>query len=120
MLKDKNYYRKRRHNRVRKKVTGTTERPRLSIFRSLNQIYAQIIDDVNSFTIVATSTLDKKLRDLDGHRGNIKSAKRVGELIASKAKEKGITSVVFDKGGYKYHGRVKALADAAREAGLEF
>ncbi len=120
MGKDKNFLKKRRHKRVRKKVSGTPERPRLSVYRSLNQIYSQIIDDVNSHTIACASTLDKKLKEMKGHKGNIQSAKKVGELISSKAKEKGIKKVVFDRGGYKYHGRLKALADAARESGLEF
>jgi len=111
--------RKRRHLRVRKKVFGTTERPRLCVYKSEKHIYAQIINDENGTTLVAASTNEPALRDVT--KGcNIESAKKVGELIAKKALEKGISKVVFDRSGYLYHGRVKALADAAREAGLEF
>ncbi len=111
--------RKRVHKRVRNKVEGTTARPRLNVFRSLNHIYAQIIDDATAKTIASASTLPKKGDDkVVG--GNVEAAKTVGRLVAERAKEKGITRVVFDRGGYLYHGRVKALADAAREAGLEF
>ncbi|GAB4408696.1 MAG: 50S ribosomal protein L18 [Thermodesulfovibrionales bacterium] len=110
----------RRHKRIRKKVFGTLERPRLSVYRSLNHIYAQIIDDSMGNTIVAASSLDKVFGGVKGHRGNVEMAKKVGELIAKRALDKGVKKVVFDKGGYLYHGRVKALADAAREAGLEF
>ena len=110
----------RRHLRVRKKVFGTPERPRLSVFRSLKHIYAQIIDDTRGITLAAASTLDPELRgQLDGLTKTEK-ARLVGRLIAQRALAKGIRKVVFDRGGYKYHGRVKALADAAREAGLEF
>jgi len=114
--------RTRRHERIRKKVVGTTERPRLSVYRSLSHMYAQIIDDSMGGTIVAASSLDKefKAKDKKASRGNVAAAKQVGELIAQKAFKKGIKKVVFDRGGYLYHGRVKALADAAREAGLEF
>lgn len=115
---DKNAVRKKRHARVRSKVSGTAVRPRLNVYRSNKHIYAQIIDDVNSVTLVSASTLDKEL-NLDG-TGNIEAATKVGELVAKRALEKGITSIVFDRGGYLYHGRVKALADAAREAGLQF
>jgi large subunit ribosomal protein L18 len=115
---DRNAVRKRRHARVRKKIFGTAERPRLNVFRSNKHIYAQIIDDMKAVTIVSASTLDKEF-DL-GSTGNIEAAKKVGELVAKRALEKGIKKVVFDRGGYLYHGRVKALADAAREAGLEF
>ncbi|WP_376789510.1 50S ribosomal protein L18 [Thermoflexus sp.] len=112
--------RQRRHRRVRKKVFGTPERPRLSVFRSLKHIYAQIIDDTRGVTLAAASTLDPELREqLDGLTKTEK-ARLVGRLIAQRALAKGIRKVVFDRGGYKYHGRVKALADAAREAGLEF
>ncbi len=111
--------RKRVHKRVRNKVEGTTARPRLNVFRSLNHIYAQIIDDATSSTLVSASTLNKKGETkLIG--GNIEAARTVGKLVAERAHEKGIQRVVFDRGGYLYHGRVKALADAAREAGLEF
>lgn len=114
---NKNTNRVRRHLRVRKKVQGTTERPRLSVYRSEKNIYAQIIDDVNGVTLVSASSLEK---DFDGVGSNKDAAKKVGELIAKKAQDKGIKSVVFDRGGYIYHGRVQTLADAAREAGLEF
>jgi large subunit ribosomal protein L18 len=115
---DKNAVRKKRHARVRRKVFGTAERPRLNVFRSNKHIYAQVIDDVKAVTLVSASTLDKEF-NLDS-TGNVEAAKKVGELVAKRALEKGIKSVVFDRGGYLYHGRVKALADAAREAGLEF
>ncbi|ODA16971.1 50S ribosomal protein L18 [Geobacillus thermoleovorans] len=115
---DRNAVRKKRHARIRKKIFGTAERPRLSVFRSNKHIYAQIIDDTQSSTIVSASTLDKEF-GLDS-TNNIEAAKKVGELVAKRALEKGIKKVVFDRGGYLYHGRVKALADAAREAGLEF
>ena len=115
---DKNKARLKRHLRVRKKIEGTTARPRLNIFRSSKHIYAQIIDDQKGATLVAASSLDKELKD--GNGGNAEAAKKVGELIAKRAKANGIEAVVFDRGGYIYHGRVQALADAAREAGLEF
>lgn len=114
---DKKFKRVRRHIRVRKKVTGTSERPRLSVYRSEKNIYAQIIDDVNKVTLVAASSLDKAF---EGNTWNTEAAKKVGEMIAKKAIDKGIKTVVFDRGGYIYHGRVQALADAAREAGLDF
>ena len=116
----KNSTRLKRHLRMRNKLVGTTERPRLNVYRSLNNIYAQIIDDTKGVTLVSASTLDKELKDNPGHTGNKESAKAVGELVAKKAIEAGIKQVVFDRGGYIYHGRVKELADAAREAGLEF
>ena len=112
--------RKARHNRVRKKVYGTTDRPRLNVFRSLKHIYAQVIDDHNGKTLVAASSADKELTGKVSTGGNIEAAKSVGLLIAQRATGKGMKSVVFDRGGYLYHGRVKALADAAREGGLEF
>jgi large subunit ribosomal protein L18 len=115
---DKNAVRKKRHARVRTKLSGTGERPRLNVYRSNNHIYAQIIDDVNGVTLASASTLDKELT-LNG-TGNIDAAKLVGGLVAKRATEKGVTEVVFDRGGYLYHGRVKALAEAAREAGLQF
>jgi len=117
---DKNKARLKRHLRVRKKINGTAERPRLNIFRSSKHMYAQIIDDNQGTTLVAASTLDKDLRDQIGNGGNVEAARKVGQLIAERAKAKGIQQVVFDRGGYLYHGRVQALADAAREAGLEF
>ena len=118
----KNKARLKRHLRVRKAVTGTIARPRLNVFRSLNHIYAQIIDDVTGTTIVAASTMDKDLSLglINEYGGNTEAAKAVGAAIASRAMAKGITKVVFDRGGYIYHGRVAALAQAAREAGLEF
>lgn len=118
---DKNKARVKRHLRVRKKIEGTSVRPRLNIFRSSKHMYAQIIDDVQGITIAAASTVDKDLGDGPiSNGGNVESARKVGELIAKRAKEKGINQVVFDRGGYLYHGRVQALADAAREAGLDF
>ncbi|MDI6716490.1 MAG: 50S ribosomal protein L18 [Actinomycetota bacterium] len=110
----------RRHRRVRKKVFGTSERPRLSVFKSTNHIYAQVIDDSKGMTLVSASTLDPEIRTKIKTGGNIDAAKKVGELIAKRALEKNIDRVVFDRGGFLYHGRVKALADAAREAGLKF
>ena len=112
-----NAKRMKRHQRVRKNISGTAERPRLSVYRSLNHIYAQIIDDTKGTTLVSASSLDK---DFSGYGGNIDGAKAVGNLVAKKALEKGIKAVVFDRGGYIYHGRVAALADGAREGGLEF
>nr|CAA79793.1 ribosomal protein L18 [Thermotoga maritima] len=110
----------RRHRRVRKKVFGTPERPRLCVFRSNKHIYAQIIDDTIGHTLVSASTLVPELREKLQKTWNVEAAKEVGLLIGKRALEKGIKKVVFDRGGYKYHGRVKALADGAREAGLEF
>lgn len=117
---DKNKIRLRKHVRIRKKISGTGEVPRLSAFRSSKHIYAQIIDDVTGTTLVAASTLDEALKGKLGYTGNKEAAKEVGKLIASKAIDKGIKQVVFDRGGYIYHGRIKELADGAREAGLEF
>ena len=107
----------KRHKRVRSKVSGTPERPRLNVFRSENNIYAQIIDDVAGNTLVAASSLDK---EITGNGGNKAAARAVGKLIAERAKAKGISMVVFDRGGYLYHGRVAELAEGAREGGLEF
>ncbi|MCX8131380.1 MAG: 50S ribosomal protein L18 [Clostridia bacterium] len=115
-----NVARLRKHTRVRKKISGTAERPRLNVFRSLNHIYAQIIDDTTGTTLVAASTLDQALKGKFAFGGNKEAAKEVGKLVAQKALDKGIKQVVYDRGGYIYHGRVKELADAAREAGLEF
>ena len=115
--KDSNQARLRRHTRVRGKITGTVQRPRLNVYRSLNHIYAQIIDDVKGVTLVAASSVEK---DFGMAGGNKEAAKKVGELIAKRAAEKGITEVVFDRGGYVYHGRVKELAVGAREGGLKF
>lgn len=118
----KNKARLKRHLRVRKAVTGTAARPRLNVFRSLSHIYAQVIDDVTGTTIVAASTMDKdiNLGLINKYGGNTEAAKAVGAAVATRALAKGITKVVFDRGGYIYHGRVAALAQAAREAGLEF
>ncbi|MGN1385360.1 MAG: 50S ribosomal protein L18 [Bacillus sp. (in: firmicutes)] len=115
---DKNAVRQKRHARVRAKLSGTEARPRLNVFRSNKHIYAQLIDDVNGVTLASASTLDKDLNVES--TSNIEAAQKVGETIAKRAVEKGYTSVVFDRGGYLFHGRVKALADAARENGLEF
>ncbi len=117
---DKNEIRKRKHLRVRKSVSGTTERPRLCVFRSNSHIYAQIIDDTEGTTLVAASSLDKDVKSSVSNGSNIDAAKEVGKLIAQRAQDKKITEVVFDRGGYIYHGRVAALAEAAREAGLQF
>jgi len=116
----KNKIRKRRHLRIRKSVLGTVERPRLNVFRSSKHIYAQLIDDVSGNTLVSASTLDKDLTDKVSNGGNIDAAKLVGELVAKRALEKGYEVVVFDRGGFLYHGRIKALAESAREAGLQF
>ncbi len=112
--------RKRRHVRVRKKVTGTPERPRLNVFRSVKHIYAQLIDDYSGTTLTAASSIDKELKEKIQTGGNIEAAKTVGQLVAKRAVDKGVKKIVFDRGGYLYNGRIKALADAAREAGLEF
>ncbi|MEN6371197.1 MAG: 50S ribosomal protein L18 [Armatimonadota bacterium] len=112
--------RQKRHRRVRKKVAGTAEQPRLNIYRSLCNIYAQIIDDTQAVTVASASTIDPEIKGKIKTGGNIDSAKLVGEAVAKRALEKGIKKVVFDRGGYQYHGRVQSLADAAREAGLEF
>ena len=119
-IKKKRQGRLRRHKRVRKKVFGTPERPRLCVFRSLRHIYAQIIDDTKGHTLLAVSTLSPDVRDKIKYGGNIEAAKVVGRVLGEKALAMGIKKVVFDRAGYKYHGRVKALADSAREAGLEF
>ena len=115
----RNLLRQGKHARVRRKMTGTAEAPRLCIYKSLKHIYAQLIDDEQGRTLVTASTLDKDLQGL-ASKTNIEAAKAVGSSIAVRAKEKGISRVVFDRSGYKYHGRVAALADAARENGLEF
>ena len=110
----------RRHKRVRNKVKGSADRPRLDVFRSANHVYAQIIDDSQGITIVSSSTLDPEIRGEVEGKTKVVCAQMVGTSIAKRATEKGISQVAFDRGGYKYHGRVKALADAAREGGLEF
>ena len=112
----KSDHRDRRHRRVRKKVTGTAERPRLAVFRSSKHIYVQAIDDLAGTTLVSASTMEKDLRG--GSTATIEAAKKVGALVGERAKAAGITTVVFDRGGFKYHGRVAAVADGAREAGL--
>jgi large subunit ribosomal protein L18 len=117
--RQRNVIRKRVHTRIREKMTGTAERPRLNVYRSLNHIYTQLIDDVNGVTVAAASSMGKKNEE-QVYGGNVAAAKLVGKLIAERAQEKGIKKIVFDRGGYLYHGRVKALADAAREAGLDF
>ncbi len=118
---NKNASRQHRHTRVRKRVEGTPERPRLNVYRSTNNIYAQVIDDRAGRTLASASTLDASLRqDKKGTGGNVSAAKTVGTLVAERAKAAGVTKVVFDRGGYLYHGRVQALADAAREGGLDF
>lgn len=114
---DRNTARLKRHLRVRSKISGTSECPRLNVFRSSKNIYAQIIDDVKGVTLVAASTLDK---EFTGNGGNKEAARKVGAMIAKRAAEKGITEVVFDRGGYIFHGRVKELAEGAREGGLNF
>ena len=118
--KDSKAIKKIRHRRVRQKVTGTISRPRLCVFRSLNHIHAQLIDDSIGQTLVSMSTLDSQVRSKTDGMGKSKKAEIVGTLLAEKALNKGVKQVVFDRGGYKYHGRVKALAEAARKAGLEF
>ena len=113
----KNEIRVRIHKRIRHKLRGSAERPRLAIYRSVAHIYAQVIDDTGGTTLVSASSVDKATR---ANGGNVAAAKVIGKLVAERAREKGIKQVVFDRGGYRYHGRVKALADAARAAGLEF
>ncbi len=120
MIAAKEKARKARHFRVRKKVSGTTEKPRLNIFRSVKHIYAQVIDDKSGRTIAAASSIDKELKGKISSGANIKAAETVGTLIAERASGKGIKKIVFDRGGYLFHGRVKALAEAARKGGLEF
>ncbi len=119
-VRDSKAIQKIRHRRVREKVTGTISRPRLCVFRSLNHIHAQLVDDSNGQTLVSMSTLDSQVRSKTDGMGKSKKAELVGTLLAEKALNEGIKQAVFDRGGYKYHGRVKALAEAARKAGLEF
>jgi large subunit ribosomal protein L18 len=116
----KDQTRRRIHQRLRNRLEGSNERPRLNVYRSLNHIYAQVIDDGNGVTLVSASTVQGRKKGEKRTGGNVASAKEVGKTIAQRAQEKGIKKVVFDRGGYLYHGRIKALADAAREAGLEF
>ena len=115
---DRNKLRQKKHRSIRKKIVGTAERPRLAVYRSLQNIFVQVIDDTTGNTLVSASTIEKGAKIENG--SNIEAAKQVGERIAKKALDKGITAVVFDRGGYIYTGRIKALADAAREAGLKF
>jgi large subunit ribosomal protein L18 len=115
----KNTTRQRVHDRIRKKLQGTADRPRLNVYRSLNHIYVQVVDDLHGKTLVSASSAEGKKADRRTG-GNVAAAKAVGKVIAERAKAKGITKIVFDRGGYIYHGRVKALADAAREGGLQF
>ena len=110
--------RTKRHERLRLRLSGTSERPRLAVFRSLNHIYAQVIDDANGHTVAAASSLESGLRGAEGTKTD--DAKRVGQLVAERAKKAGVDKVVFDRAGFKYHGRVRSLAEAAREAGLDF
>jgi large subunit ribosomal protein L18 len=118
--KSRNEARLRRHRRVRKKIFGTPDRPRMNVFRSATEIYVQVIDDFQGYTLASASSIDSELRsDLEG-LSNMEKAQKVGQTIAERAKEKGIDQVVFDRGGYKYSGRVKAMAEAAREGGLDF
>lgn len=117
---EKEENRKKRHLRVRKRIKGTPERPRLAVYRSGINIYVQVIDDINGNTLLSASTIDKEVRPGVSYGGNVEAAKVVGKKVAERALAKGIKQVVFDRGGYLYTGRVKALADAAREAGLEF
>ncbi len=118
--KSRNQLRLRRHARVRRRVLGMPERPRLSVFRSLHHIYVQLIDDASGRTLAAASTREKGIADGSKSPKTVSAAEKIGTLIAERAKERGVTQVIFDRGGYKYHGRIKALADAARSAGLEF
>jgi large subunit ribosomal protein L18 len=115
-LRQRNVIRQRIHFRIRQKMEGTAQRPRLNVYRSLNHIYAQVIDDAKGETLISASTLSAKMKT----GGNVAAAKEIGKTIAEKAQEKGVKKVVFDRGGFLYHGRIKALAEAAREAGLEF
>ncbi len=117
---DRKKVRQKKHLRIRKNIIGTAERPRLAVYRSLKHIYAQLIDDINGCTLAAASTLESPLKDELEYGGNIDAAKKVGVLLGNKALEKGIKTVIFDRGGNLYHGRIKAVAEGAREAGLEF
>jgi large subunit ribosomal protein L18 len=116
----KNATRKRIHSRIRRRVAGRSQTPRLNVYRSLGHIYAHVIDDSRGVTLASASTVDKEVRKTLKSGGNVAAAKSVGKIVADRAKQAGVTQVVFDRGGYAYHGRIKALADAAREAGLKF
>lgn len=117
---EKEALRKKRHKRARQRIIGTTDKPRLNVFRSIEHIYAQVVDDSTHLTIVSASTVDKEMKGKVKSGGDIEAAKLVGELVGKRAVKKGVEKVVFDRGGYQYHGRVAALADGAREAGLKF
>jgi large subunit ribosomal protein L18 len=119
-VKTRQLVRRRVHARIRRRLSGTAERPRLSVFRSQKHIYAQLVDDEAGRTLCAAASTDKGVRDESGRGGDVAGAKAVGSLIASRAREKGVSAAVFDRGGFQYHGRVKALAEAAREGGLKF
>jgi large subunit ribosomal protein L18 len=112
--------RQKRHIRIRRKLKGNAQRPRLSVYRSLKHIHAQVIDDIKAHTLVSASTLDREFKEKYGRTGNVQAANILGEILAKKALNKGVKKVVFDRGGFAYHGRVKALAESARKAGLEF
>lgn len=120
VVASKDVARRRVHQRLRKRTSGNRSRPRLNVYRSLNHIYAQIVDDASGQTLVAASSCDKEVRGALKNGGNVAAARSVGQALAERAKTAGITRVVFDRGGYAYHGRVKALAETARQAGLEF
>ena len=119
-IKSRNQLRVRRHARVRRRLTGAAQRPRLSVFRSLHHLYVQLIDDTTGHTLAAASTREKDIAKGLDSLTTVGAAEKIGTVIAERAKERGVTQVIFDRGGYKYHGRIKALADAARSAGLEF
>jgi large subunit ribosomal protein L18 len=120
MIKKSIKPRERRHARIRKKIFGTKEKPRLSVYKSLKNLFVQLIDDQNHSSLLTVSTIDKELKDKIKHGGNVKAAELLGELLARKAKEKNIEKVVFDRGGYLYHGRIKVLAEVLRKGGLKF
>ncbi|MFA5338724.1 MAG: 50S ribosomal protein L18 [Candidatus Omnitrophota bacterium] len=120
MAVNKEFHRKRRHNRIRRRIIGTKDKPRMSVHRSINNICVQLIDDIGGVTICGVSTMDKGFKEKAKTGGNVKAAQALGEMIAKAAQAKGVKKVVFDRGGYLYHGRIKALADSARKAGLEF
>jgi large subunit ribosomal protein L18 len=120
MTVNKESGRKRRHNRIRRRISGTKDKPRMSVHRSINNICVQLIDDIEGVTLCAISTMDKSCKEKQKAGGNVKAAVLLGEMIAKAAQSKGIKKVVFDRSGYLYHGRIKALADSARKAGLEF
>lgn len=119
-MNTKKAMRLKRKSRIRKNLSGTPERPRLTVFRSAKHIYAQIVDDIHGQTIISASTMEKPIRDAEKAENKVSAASQIGKLVAKRAMEKGIASVVFDRNGYKYHGRVKALSDGARETGLDF